>query len=595
MFHWICPECGREIPPTIRECPACDPQASILAAPPIAAAAPLERSAPGKFAEQIAVADPVIELPEPPPTFEPVPPLESEAPVLVSRATAAAETVTLANAAPAALVETAPVKPVEAIAAAIADPVTELNEPPPTPEPVPLASEPEISDPEASDLASPSTVAVDPVSPETSVVEVSAQEPLAPAADSREPEQTIVPPPASILELPDPLLRLAQKLREAQKELESAHALATAPEPVPEPVSLPEPVLPAEPEPQPVPEPQRAQLNTVPLLAPRSLLLLDSGSAPVALLAPIQPPNTLPPALPEAKPDIQPAEPDPEAAGRVPVPELSLEPSAPAPQPATLESIAPASPSAPVSLSQRSPSEPALILAPLRDPAALANRIRPASADVKILRPETGPRITLPGPALPPALHSLANAGLSRILVDRPRVSKGSRSSFRGLLVSVFVAGVLGAGLLGLALYNTPRTAASVAPSTSSSNDPASAPASGSDAAESSTALPIAAATASYSLSKAVEVTGLRFPGDKGSEVHYLLVNHAPAELKAVTVYVTLRATGAKPGQPPLARFSFRAPALAAFESREMVATLDKPLHAAADWQSMRADVELGQ
>ena len=24
MFHWICPECGREIAPTVRECPACD-------------------------------------------------------------------------------------------------------------------------------------------------------------------------------------------------------------------------------------------------------------------------------------------------------------------------------------------------------------------------------------------------------------------------------------------------------------------------------------------------------------------------------------------------------------------------------------------
>ncbi|MEQ1887066.1 MAG: hypothetical protein ABL967_18535 [Bryobacteraceae bacterium] len=27
MFHWICPECGREIAPTVRECPVCDPSA----------------------------------------------------------------------------------------------------------------------------------------------------------------------------------------------------------------------------------------------------------------------------------------------------------------------------------------------------------------------------------------------------------------------------------------------------------------------------------------------------------------------------------------------------------------------------------------
>ena len=30
MFHWICPECGREIPPAMKECPACDPAAAPL-------------------------------------------------------------------------------------------------------------------------------------------------------------------------------------------------------------------------------------------------------------------------------------------------------------------------------------------------------------------------------------------------------------------------------------------------------------------------------------------------------------------------------------------------------------------------------------
>src|SRR5271169_6662657 len=51
MFHWICPECGREIPPAVTECPGCDPQrepaetpaalvaeaiaAAISAAPPV--------------------------------------------------------------------------------------------------------------------------------------------------------------------------------------------------------------------------------------------------------------------------------------------------------------------------------------------------------------------------------------------------------------------------------------------------------------------------------------------------------------------------------------------------------------------------------
>ncbi len=30
MFHWICPECGREIAPTVRECPVCDPAAATV-------------------------------------------------------------------------------------------------------------------------------------------------------------------------------------------------------------------------------------------------------------------------------------------------------------------------------------------------------------------------------------------------------------------------------------------------------------------------------------------------------------------------------------------------------------------------------------
>src|ERR1700719_4733787 len=28
MFHWICPECGCEIPPSVKECSSCDPKAA---------------------------------------------------------------------------------------------------------------------------------------------------------------------------------------------------------------------------------------------------------------------------------------------------------------------------------------------------------------------------------------------------------------------------------------------------------------------------------------------------------------------------------------------------------------------------------------
>ena len=71
------------------------------------------------------------------------------------------------------------------------------------------------------------------------------------------------------------------------------------------------------------------------------------------------------------------------------------------------------------------------------------------------------------------------------------------------------------------------------------------------------------------------------------------------AEIEAVTVYVTLRSSSAKPGQPPLYRFSFRSPMLAAFESKEMSAVPDKQMdklaRSTADWQNLHADIELGQ
>ena len=88
-----------------------------------------------------------------------------------------------------------------------------------------------------------------------------------------------------------------------------------------------------------------------------------------------------------------------------------------------------------------------------------------------------------------------------------------------------------------------------------------------------------------------MEVTGLRFADDKTPEVRYLVVNHSGAPLSAVTVYVTIRNSTSK---LPLSHFSFRAPALGPYESKEMVSELDKTVRP-GDWQSLHADVELSQ
>jgi hypothetical protein len=68
MFHWICPECGREIAPTVRECPACDP-----------AAATVETALAGEVeapARALNPARPVAEITAEPAGLHTEPPLE---------------------------------------------------------------------------------------------------------------------------------------------------------------------------------------------------------------------------------------------------------------------------------------------------------------------------------------------------------------------------------------------------------------------------------------------------------------------------------------------------------------------------------------
>src|SRR5436305_2520463 len=75
MFHWICPECGREIPPTVKECAVCDPAAaapvtSVAAAPEPVAAAPVE---PPPIETPAALAPPALPVATPPLKAEPEP------------------------------------------------------------------------------------------------------------------------------------------------------------------------------------------------------------------------------------------------------------------------------------------------------------------------------------------------------------------------------------------------------------------------------------------------------------------------------------------------------------------------------------------
>src|ERR1035438_2724999 len=74
MFHWICPECGREISPSVRACQACDPSAvASTVVEPVQSALLVEAAAPTplpavidlKPEPQTAGATPAEPSPEP--------------------------------------------------------------------------------------------------------------------------------------------------------------------------------------------------------------------------------------------------------------------------------------------------------------------------------------------------------------------------------------------------------------------------------------------------------------------------------------------------------------------------------------------------
>ncbi len=323
----------------------------------------------------------------------------------------------------------------------------------------------------------------------------------------------------------------------------------------------------------PAPAPELAGLARLTALAERAVLTKSARTSEPA------------PAAEKTAAEPKPAVTDPAEAGRIRT-EPVLTASAPVQEshqePTAIASSAPTRPASGIGYLPRWSQARArrLILAPLQDASgAIVGWFVPAGSAPKILRSEVAPRITLPGPALPPALNSLQDAGIAKILVDRPKPAKsGSHGWVTGLLVAVLMI----ATFFALELYNAPRSAASVR-STPSETEPAT-PAAAVPAASSAT-------TTSFPLSKAIEVTGFRFVGDKKPEVHFLVVNHSSTEMTPVTLYVTLRGSTSK---LPLYHFSFRAPSLSAFESKEVVASVDKT-HPASDWQGLHADIEIGQ
>jgi len=222
---------------------------------------------------------------------------------------------------------------------------------------------------------------------------------------------------------------------------------------------------------------------------------------------------------------------------------------------------------------------PAPALAPLVHYSPLAGRpLRPAAPLRARPKLDSTRRVTLPGPMLTPSLVSFKDRELHPILREAQRARSFAVPAW---LLRLMIVAVLGLLAVRVIFPTAPEKPAAASPATVTS------------------AAPAPEASVVNALSRSIEVTGFRIVTDpsKKPEIHYLVVNHTPVRVSNMTVYVTLRTADDKPGQAPLSRFSFAAPNLGPYQSKEMISSIEKmnrPVEL-PEWQDLRADLEIGQ
>ena len=574
MFHWICPECGREIPPSVRACEACDPSAVAPAVEPVQSASLVEASPappplpePLPLVESLAIVEKLAAAeagePVPEPETAPAPvapePVAEQFPVVEVTAEPVAEKVPveplveqfqLVEATPVAT-ESAPVAEADPVAAEpVAEkvPVEPVVEQFKVVEASPLTREPE---PASQAEATPAVEAVTEEVPQPELVaapDVSADL----KAASQEPANES---PIKLHEVPDPLFALAVEIRAVQAARAAALAAPQEPSGI---LELAEAVAEREP----------VALSVAPH-APQETPVLEhhvpatgEASTAVALLAPPAAEKT-----------------------------LVMEVAALAALPQPVSAPEPTTQPQRVTEPQIEPEGPMLPFAPMQDYTPATSRsILPVPPRQQILSADSGPRITLPGPTLPPELTRLQAANVVTVIGEQtaqrtkealPPKSGGAP----GWLVSALVMIVLlAAGLAVVYFLLLPRTVADAKPApTQAVAATAPAPTGGNSP-----------------LAKFIEVTGFRIvtsssDANKKSEVQYLVVNHSDADISDANVFITLR--GAKPGLAPLCRFSFKIPALGPFEAKEMSSPIEKSPRSISlpDWQDVRAEVQISQ
>lgn len=554
MFHWICPECGREIPPSVRECQACDPNAV-----PTSAVEPVETA---RVAETPSAVEPVVEAVPVPEVVALEPESAAAAPVAVEQGP---EQLPLLE-----VVDSAPV---------VTPPVAE-----PEPEPVVETVAPVVETAAAVEAVPVVNEAAPDASP---VVESAAAPEPAPAADLKPEPEAVPEPPATALpvevhELPDPFLALAEEIRAAQAaraaSLSEANGLLGLAQAVG--TSHSEPDAPAEPAVERPVEPV-VSAAPAPVASPSAEAVAPvEATTAIALLEPPQHEIAL---LPAPEPvGVGHIEAEPVAAAPI-----ELQPVALAPEPQAL----PEQVSEPTPQQPSEPEGPTLPFAPMQHYTPATSRsIQPVPPRAQILCADSGPRITLPGPTLPPELTRLQDANVVTLIGEptaqraKEAIAPKKSGGAPGWLVSLLVMLLLLAAGLGVVFYLLPRTVADAKPGPT----PAQA------------ATTTASAGSSSPLAKFIEVTGFRIvtstaDATKKPEVQYLVVNHSAADISDANIFITLRSV--KPGLPPVCRFSFKVPSLAPYESKEMSSPIEKTARTVSlpDWQDLRADVQISQ
>ena len=185
---------------------------------------------------------------------------------------------------------------------------------------------------------------------------------------------------------------------------------------------------------------------------------------------------------------------------------------------------------------------------------------------------------TLAGPCLPPQLRNFTE----HLNANRRRTRK--RVQAPTWMISVLVAIVLFLGAGSLLQYLTANRDAKV-PSVVAASNAAEEP------APSLPALPVAR---EHPGARFIEVAGVRVvtAANKRPQLQYIVINHSAGELTGLNIHIAVHSADS-PGGAPLFTISSVIPSLAANQSKEIRTDLDAGLKTASipDWQSLRPEI----